>query len=53
MRCRDTVGSGYPLRRMVTKQEIVDGIERTIATLTNDDAAQCRYVHDGNDDGVR
>jgi len=38
------IDSGYPLRRMVTTQEIVEGIERTIAEHTNDDEAQRRYL---------
>jgi hypothetical protein len=38
------IGSGYPLDRMATKQEIVEGIERTIDAHTNDDEEQRRYI---------
>ena len=40
----DMVNSGYQLRRMVTKQEIIDGIKREIARHTNDDEAQRSYI---------
>jgi hypothetical protein len=40
----DMIDSGYQLRRMVTKQEIVEGIKRQIARHTNDDEAQRTYV---------
>lgn len=40
----DMIDSGYQLRRMVTKQEIVEGIKSEIAKHTNDDEAQSSYV---------
>lgn len=43
-RTMDMIDRGYPLRRMVTRQETVEAIERTIAAHTNDDEAQCGYV---------
>ena len=43
-RTMDMLDDGYPLRRTVTNQEIVDGIEREIAKHTNDDEAQRLYI---------
>src|SRR5690242_250324 len=40
----EIIKKGYPLRRMVTKQETVEGIKREIARHTNDDEAQSTYV---------
>jgi hypothetical protein len=40
----DMIDSDYQLRRMVTKREIIEGVQREIARHTNDDEAQRSYV---------
>jgi Protein of unknown function (DUF4238) len=40
----DMIDSGYQLRRMVTREEIIEGIKRQITRHTNDDEAQRSYV---------